>query len=479
MKNKKIVIIGLDGANKATTKLIGVDTQLHDFISTIPPYTPPSWTSILTGVNPSKHGIIGWQKVDLKKNQVQLVTSKDVKYPRLSEILDKNGLSSILINLPITYPFSGIHQKDNTIIVSDWAAPKQTIFPKELEERYTEYLIDPPHSWVRYGKKEYPKKVKEYTKIRLELYYDLLEQEDWNLYFIVFSETDWFSHLFPQILEGKDLSIVTPTFKLINKFIEEVKSTADIVLIISDHGFQVIDKVFYVNEALAEKGFIHYNKIKSKLLQKTQSLIPKKFLANLIEKTNVSRSIVSYMTTNAEVFMVEPATWGVYLKDLDKSKVVAEALISHSEIRDVIPSSVIHKGLYAKTLPQLFVIPDKGVEFSHELKGIITEKTYKGDHEMHGIFYAYGDKIKKRIEFKQIPKVYDIAPTILHMFDLPIPKDMDGRVLTEIFEDNSEFLKRKPEYVDPNYYSEEKEKVNQVIKNLKISKKLMERGYYE
>ena len=38
------------------------------------------------------------------------------------------------------------------------------------------------------------------------------------------------------------------------------------------------------------------------------------------------------------------------------------------------------------------------------------------------------------------------------MFGLPIPKDMDGKVLKKIFKPNSEIAKRKVRYVDPNYY---------------------------
>jgi hypothetical protein len=39
-------------------------------------------------------------------------------------------------------------------------------------------------------------------------------------------------------------------------------------------------------------------------------------------------------------------------------------------------------------------------------------------------------------------KIYDIAPTILHIFNLPIDPEMDGRVLTEIFRENSEPAQR-------------------------------------
>lgn len=446
MKDKKVVIIGLDGANKITARLVGVNTELHDFISTIPPYTPPSWTSILTGVNPAKHGIIGWQKVKLKENNVGLTSSRDVKYPRLSELLEEANLKSILINLPMTYPFSGIKRKDKTIIVSDWAAPEQTIFPKKLETKYKEYLIDPPHEWAKHKKDEYPKKVKEYTETRLNLYYDLLEKEDWNMYFVVFSETDWFSHIFPQILEEKDVHLVKPTFKLINEFIETAKSIADFVFIVSDHGFEVKDKIFYVNEALAENGFIRYSKTKAKVVNIVKRTVPKKVLNRIVAKTGGSASAISYVAQKADAFMVEPANWGVYIKDKSKIQEVKRALQGYNEVFDVIEFNKIHKGLYFSNMPDLIVIPEKGVEFSHELSGRVTKKTYKGDHEIHGVFSAYGEDIHENIEFKQHPRVYDIVPTVLHIFGLPIPRDTDGRILMEIFEEDSEIAQREPKF---------------------------------
>jgi predicted AlkP superfamily phosphohydrolase/phosphomutase len=47
----------------------------------------------------------------------------------------------------------------------------------------------------------------------------------------------------------------------------------------------------------------------------------------------------------------------------------------------------------------------------------------------NGIFLMNGPEIKRG----QVPfiSVYDIAPTILHLFDLPIGKEMDGRPVTE------------------------------------------------
>ena len=49
-----------------------------------------------------------------------------------------------------------------------------------------------------------------------------------------------------------------------------------------------------------------------------------------------------------------------------------------------------------------------------------------------GFLLINGPKIRPG----QIKKagVYDIAPTILNLFDLPVGKNMDGRVISEIFQ---------------------------------------------
>lgn len=437
MNRPRIAIIGLDGANKTTAKLVGVNIELHDFISTIPPYTPPAWTSILTGVNPAKHGIVGWQKVDRLSFKSRLATSRDVKYPRLPEILSSANIKSVIINLPMTYPMTWVDPK-NTIVVSDWMAPKQTIFPKKLGEKYKELLIDPPHQWWQESdRNKYANKVKEFTETRLSIYYDLLKKVDWDLYFVVFSEIDWFSHWMPQLLEGRDTHVVKPTFKLIREFINEIESIADIVFVVSDHGFQKIEKVFYVNEALAENGFITYSRLKFRVANTTKKLIRRsnllsKGLYKLIPKSKLSVNSMSYAISEAIALLIESETWGIYLRGRDKMKDIRRVLSSYSEIVDVIPSKLIYHGQYRNILPDLFVIPEKGVKISDELSGKVSEKTSQSDHELRGIFSVWGEGIKEDVVFKKTPRVYDIVPTVLKLLNIPLPSGLDGRILREI-----------------------------------------------
>ncbi|RLI96080.1 MAG: hypothetical protein DRO99_05045, partial [Candidatus Aenigmatarchaeota archaeon] len=60
----------------------------------------------------------------------------------------------------------------------------------------------------------------------------------------------------------------------------------------------------------------------------------------------------------------------------------------------------------------------------------------------NGIFIAHGPDIAVGKEIANA-RITDIAPTVLHMFSLPIPDDMDGKVL-DIFRKGSGPGKRKP-----------------------------------
>ena len=64
---------------------------------------------------------------------------------------------------------------------------------------------------------------------------------------------------------------------------------------------------------------------------------------------------------------------------------------------------------------------------------------------MSGIFLAHGPGIKKDFKIEGA-RIFDIAPTILHMLGLRIPQDMDGRVLEEIYEEESQFASSDIEY---------------------------------
>ncbi|MCI0477457.1 MAG: hypothetical protein L0Y55_14520, partial [Anaerolineales bacterium] len=66
----------------------------------------------------------------------------------------------------------------------------------------------------------------------------------------------------------------------------------------------------------------------------------------------------------------------------------------------------------------------------------VIEKSFgvSSSHRMNGIFVASGAGIKNAGEFRGA-QLIDLAPTILHLLGLPVPTDLDGRVLTEALAD--------------------------------------------
>ena len=64
------------------------------------------------------------------------------------------------------------------------------------------------------------------------------------------------------------------------------------------------------------------------------------------------------------------------------------------------------------------------------------------EHRQFGIFVASGPKIRRNQKVFGLGLI-DVAPTILHIYDLPIGRDMDGKVALDIFKNP-----KTPEYID-------------------------------
>lgn len=92
----------------------------------------------------------------------------------------------------------------------------------------------------------------------------------------------------------------------------------------------------------------------------------------------------------------------------------------------------------------VIVMSDHGYESGH--KRILKMPKYQAapslEHRQFGIFVAAGPNIKKNEKVFGLGLV-DVAPTILHMFDLPIGKDMDGKIALDIFEEI-----KPPKFID-------------------------------
>ena len=97
-------------------------------------------------------------------------------------------------------------------------------------------------------------------------------------------------------------------------------------------------------------------------------------------------------------------------------------------------------------------------------------------HRLEGILIAKGKHLQEQGRISEPASIMDLAPTILYMMGLPVPEDMDGRVLLDLFRDDYAaghqvelVSSQEGEYGEEREYSPEEEET--------ISERLRDLGY--
>ena len=147
--------------------------------------------------------------------------------------------------------------------------------------------------------------------------------------------------------------------------------------------------------------------------------------------------------------------------------------------RKVYRREEIYSGKYLPEAPDLIIDQNRGTHIRGGIgvgKKDVFEEPYrwKAENKREGIVIASGPDIRKGEKRLGRVSILDLAPTILHLMNIPIPDDMDGRVLTEIFKQDSEPAKREVKYQEAEEYQAqlEKERIKQRVKIIQQSEKL-------
>lgn len=495
IETSKLMVLGLDGATWDLVKIWTDDGKLPTFrklmkesafcenCSTMPPITFPAIPSFITGTIPEKHGITDFAtpKIDGK---LGIVPTGKIK--GFIDLIDKK----ICINLPLTYP---ANKYKEGIIVSGFLTPSKEkigfIYPQELKTKLncdgilSKYQIDNSMLYIPGKEKEFMRNLKDIASQRLALSMYLAQKYKWDFLLTYFTILDrvghslWRSDFLFDAYQHVD--------SILNEFVKIKEKTNSYLILFSDHGFGKSKGRFYANSWLKANNFLYMkNDISRRGLQSFLPIInhiPKK-ITSFMPKY-LADKILSRFREDFSLFFEK--------LDLEKSDAFASIsgiYINHefgSKKYEIIKNQIVRKLReleFAKNklsvkiklkseknslIPDIiFDIEDFSFEPSpscEKTKPIIkfSDKDLKGWHRRNGIFLISGPEIKCGLQLNPI-EIWDIAPTILHLLDIPIPHNYDGKIVKNAFKKGSNLEKKQIKYQKKT----EEDKIKNVIKGV-------------
>lgn len=496
--------------------------------STIPAMTCPAWPSMFTGKNPGKLGMYGFLSYPFAEGpDARLFTSSDYHTLSLWKILNDCGRQVGLLNLPLTFPPHKIDSFMVCGFGTPRTANTNCTYPPELKKTLDKvaggYEVLPPvMAWIDGKQEEHLKAYRAMLDKRARAAEYLMREYPWDLFVCQFQTLDGIQHYFWRYMDSnhprhvgnsKYKDAIRDFYRRIDQavgsLIRETPEDTNI-LIASDHGFRASpDKSFSISRWLEETGFLRIQtrvrrkrltnaalrrlrdllgpRLNPRLLRAVARLTPDRIARRLVGKG--SKDVIAEIIENVDWAGTKAYSLGgmifINLKGRQPGGTV-EPGKEYEEVRDKIIEGLskvvdpetgkpagftalrredIYCGQYVNLAPDIVVLAEK--HFLRSERGSLWARYHRavsGNHARQGVFMACGPDIKRDGAKLAGLRIYDIAPTVLHMFGLPVPDDMDGRVLVEIFREGSEPAQREVKYQRVDL---EREKIRDRITNLK------------
>ena len=509
----RLAIIGIDGATYRIIRPMIADGELPNIgrilkegasanlESTIPPITPPAWVSMMTGVNPGRHGIFHFVHRTIGSYQLGLVDSNNFVGMDAFSLLSRRGWTTGGFAVPMTYPPFPV----NGYMVSGIPMPLQGeagAWPQNYE---------PDINYAAYDGKNEPgsEDLDRYEKLRddlfrvererIDLKVEWLRRHPTDFYFCVLSITDRCQHYFWKFQdpshdgwsqEGQDRfgEVIRDSYRLADEALgrfREVLGEDCTVALVSDHGFGTFSADFFINRWLEDEGYLVFKKIPrwtwgvttlSETLRRAKLGFLGRLLPGPIGRLPVARPKHKKQRDKRDIdwprTKVFAAMYGLCLNIKGREP---EGLIEPSDERERLEQEVIAKlrklrdpqdgelavddaivardcysGDYLETAPDiqfmmqgLACLPKEDLDAQTQF-GRRKYAAVSGTHRMDGIFAVGGgpDCPAAPGSVFEGMHIQDSLPTLLHMVGESIPQWMEGSVQDEAL--SGEWLASNP-----------------------------------
>jgi predicted AlkP superfamily phosphohydrolase/phosphomutase len=523
---RKVIVIGLDGATfDVLIPLIdqGLMPNLEGLMKTgtwgrlrtvIPPGTGPAWSSIVTGLDPSNHGVFDLIVRADDSYNLAFLNASSLRAPTVWDLVGAFDGKVLVLNVPMTFP----PRRVNGSMVSGLLTPlgsADSTYPAELL------------GWIRKERPDYKiVPVRTYSPGRMEAYLDemervveskgaiasrLMEKEDWDFAMQVFNETDFLQHALWHVMDtghprhdaaehAEHMDRIRGFYghidRVVGDLVEQAGEEASVV-VLSDHGHGPLHEFIHANNLFLAAGLMKprrhpWSRIKYMLFKLGLTPLNAYRIGSslglgklrmglrwtskgygLLSRFFFSFSDVDWKRTSA--YAISGGVYGGAYVNLrgrepegsvgsDRYEEVrtriAEVLgqLRHPAdhgpmISKVVRREEIYSGRFVNEAPDLYFLPRDATvgvfgdfEFSSNRVVEPASAAISAQHRMEGVFLAKGPGIRRGTNVEGM-EVTDVAPSLMYMMGLPIPRGLDGKLEEAMFEPE-ELKRRPPAYFD-------------------------------
>jgi len=414
-----------------------------------PPITVPAWSSMLSSKDPGQLGFYGFRnRRGYTYDDYAFANSTVIKHDLVWDILSRADKQVILLGVPQTYPPRPINGHMVTCFLTPSRDSAYT-YPPQLKaevERVADGYVFDVDDFRTPDKRALLQRIYEKTRKHFRVARHLLQTKPWDFFMMVEMGTDRIHHGFwkyfdpthPKYEPGNEFeTALRDYYRYLDREVGEVLACLPpdtVVLVVSDHGAKKMDGGICFNEWLIEKGYLTLHRYPETVTPIQPKLID-------WSRTRAWGDGGYYGRLFLNVKGREPQ--GVVAPDdyerVRDELIAAIAAIEDPHGRNIGSRAYRPEDLYRETTG---VPPDLIVYFgdlnwrSVGSVGFQSIYSFENDtgpddanHDWDGIFIMReGQRDSGGVRLEGL-HLMDVAPTILQQFGLPIPADMQGKVI--------------------------------------------------
>jgi len=461
-----------------------------ELASTVPPLSAPAWVTFMTGSNPGRHGIFHFRTMNEGKLGEGLVGTWMFRGRTIFDLASRAGLKVLAFRVPITYPPWPV----NGAMISGFPTPdpRNTYSePRTVGERMGPLLKLSPMRSMMSDVDAQIENFDYYIERSTKAIVDLIDT-DVNLFCYVNSITDWVAHKFwrhsdpgAPDYEAHTVRGTSPLHYFYERTDDSLGTILDkaphdaLLIVISDHGTGPRStKRFNTNAWLESTGFLsragghRARTFASGALEWAKEKAPKKYWLwqhspKLVRRgAGALRSYggaIEWGASRAFTVKLDHHVEGVnvnlagrephgcvprsdYESVRDEILEAARAATDPASGAPVFEGAVRREDLYsgpsAGFAPDVVLILNRDFEFGIAAERQIFTETLpsrlgrsSATHRPEGILAMAGPGVKQGLEVEGASLI-DIPATIMWALGLEVPREMDGRVLAEAFDED-------------------------------------------